>query len=338
MTTRKHIAAILAPRESVDHVYGTERISAIARRVRFIGPDPFFDNERLVLGDTDTTSVDILFSTWGISRLTGEQLDRFFPNLRAVFYAAGTVGHFAAPFLERHVTIVSAWKANAVSVAQYTVAQIVLAMKGYFRNVQDYDGSHDGFARAFRGRGLYGETIGLLGAGAIGRRVIDLLKAYEVDVIVWDPFLSQSTASALGVEKVNELEDLFSRAYVVSNHLADKPETVGLISRVLLDKLRQDAVFINTGRGPTVDEVALIDLLEKRPDLTALLDVTDPEPPGPESRLMRTANIHVTSHIAGTIGDEVRRMSDLCIEELDRYLAGQPLQHQITQELMATLA
>ncbi len=338
MKTTTYRSAFLAPRDSVDYVYGPERISAVAKRTRFIALDPFIDNERLLLGDIDTTRTEILFSTWGISRLTGEQVDRYFPNVRAVFYAAGTVGHFAAPFLERGVTIVSAWQANAVSVAQFTVAQIVLAMKGYFRNVREYDGSKHWYDKAFRGRGAYGETVALLGVGAIGRRVVELLRSYDVKVIVWDPYLTSDAAMLLGVEKIDTLAEAFARGYVVSNPLADKPETEKLISAGLLASLREDAVFINTGRGRTVDEQALIVLLGSRPDLTALLDVTDPEPAGVDSRLLALPNARVTSHIAGTIGDEVHRMSDLIIEEYDRYISGEPLRHQITPELLVTLA
>lgn len=336
--SKRHNSAFLAPRDSVDYVYGDDGISAVSTRTTLLSPDPFVDNERLLLGDADTSAIDVLFSTWGISRLTGEQLDRHFPNLRAVFYAAGTVGHFAAPFLERNVTIVSAWRANAIPVAEFTVGLVSLAMKGYFRNIRDYDGSQRTYTKAFRGKGMFGETVCLLGAGAIGRHVIRLLKEYSVKVIVWDPFLSTADADALGVEKIATLREGFERAYVVSNHLADKPETKGLISRELLALLREDAVFINTGRGGTVDETALADLLESRADLTAHLDVTDPEPTGTDSRFMSLPNCHVSSHIAGAIGDEVHRMAELVIDEFDRYAAGVPLQHQISRELFALCA
>jgi phosphoglycerate dehydrogenase-like enzyme len=106
----------------------------------------------------------------------------------------------------------------------------------------------------------------------------------------------------------------------------------------MLSLLRENATLINTGRGPTIDEEALVQVLGARRDLTALLDVTHPEPPGSDSPLMSLPNIHISSHIAGSIGDEVRRMADLVIEEFDRYVAGQPLQHQVTREEFFALA
>ncbi len=331
-------AAFLAPHSTVDYVYGAERTEAISRRIHLVQPDPVIEPESLLSNLVETSGVNVLFSTWGMPSLTVEQIDEHLPHLQAVFYAAGTVGNFAGPLLERGVTIVSAWRANAVSVAQFTVAQAILAMKGYFRNLREYDLSKASYTAAHRGKGAYGETVALLGAGAIGRMVVELLRPYDVHVIVWDPFLDESSALALGVEKVESIAEAFTRGYVVSNHLADKPETEKMISADALRLMRPDATFINTGRGRTVDEPALVSLLTDRPDLTALLDVTHPEPPGIDSPLTELPNAYITSHIAGTIGDEVHRMADLCIREFDRFIAGQPLHHSVTREMLKLLA
>lgn len=134
------------------------------------------------------------------------------------------------------------------------------------------------------------------------------------------------------------LEEAFARAFVVSNHLADKPETAALINGGLLSLLRDGGVFINTGRGRTVNEADLAETLGRRPDLTALLDVTHPEPVPPDSPLLRLPNVRVTSHIAGSVGDEVHRLADYCIEEFDRYARGEPLCHAVTAEMLASMA
>jgi phosphoglycerate dehydrogenase-like enzyme len=270
--------------------------------------------------------------------LTGEQVEQLLPRLKALFYAAGSVQGFARPFLSRGVKLVSAWRANAVAVSEFTVAQIILSAKGYFRNTREYDGSEAGFRDAFSGHGAYGETIGVLGAGAIGKRVIELLRNFHFHVLVWDPFLSERDATEMKVEKTTSLTDLFSRAYVVTNHLADKDETAGLLVGDLFTAMRPNATFINTGRGRTVDEPGLVRVLTDRPDLTALLDVTFPEPAGSRAAIMHLPNARVSSHIAGTIGDEVRRMADLCIEEFDRFAAGKPLQHEVDLRTLATMA
>ena len=109
--------------------------------------------------------VEAIFTTWGMPALTAEQVARM-PALKAVFYAAGSVKGFATPFLERNITVVSAWAANAVPVAEFTLAQSLLSYKGYFRNDRDCATSA-GRATAFHGQGNFDQTVALLGAGTV---------------------------------------------------------------------------------------------------------------------------------------------------------------------------
>ena len=118
----------------------------------------------------------------------------------------------------------------------------------------------------------------------------------------------------------------------------DKPEIAGLLNGAMFARLREGATFINTGRGRTVNETDLIATMRRRPDLTALLDVTHPEPPPPASPLFTLPNLRVSSHIAGAISDEVHRLADCCIEEYTRYSRGESLSHAVTLEMLAALA
>ena len=279
--------------------------------------------------------LEVIFSTWGMPVLGDDQLDQL-PALRAVFYAAGSVQGFARPLLERGITVVSAWAANGIPVAEFTLAQILLATKGYFRNVRDC-ASADRRKRAFRGAGNYCETVAILGAGQIGRKLIELLRPFNLPVIVYDPFLTEVEAHRLGVEKVS-LEAAFARAYVVTNHMPNLPETRGILNGHLFANLRDDATFINTGRGATVAEAELVEVWRQRPSLTALLDVTDPEPPPPGSPLYELPNVHLSGHIAGSIGDEVHRLADFCIEEFIAWQAGRPLRYAVSLEMLETMA
>lgn len=325
-------AAFFGQAGTIDRVYGQGRKEQVASATclypEVVGAAEF-DTHVSALQD-----LEVIFSSWGMPALSGEQWARL-PRLAAVFYAAGSVQHFARPLLERGVVVVSAWQANAVPVAEFTLGQILLATKGYFRNVPQYK---RGLGRgAYHGKGNYGETVAILGSGAIGRRVIGLLRHFALRVVVFDPFLSDMDAQALGVERVT-LEEAFGQAYVVSNHLANKPETVGLLNADLFHKMRDDATFINTGRGATVDEEALIAALQARPSLTALLDVTFPEPPLPESPLYRLLNVFLSSHIAGAIGDEVVRMADYCLEEFEAWSLGKPLRYEVTLAMLEHMA
>ncbi len=281
--------------------------------------------------------IEVIFSTWGMPILTGEQIDRL-TNLKAIFYGAGAVKHFAAPYLDRGVTVVSSWVANAIPVAEFTVAQILLAMNGYFGNTADCrDPQRRRDGDVHRGPGVYGETVALIGAGMIGRKVIELLKPFTLDILIVDPYLPDDQAAELGVAKAS-LADAFARAYVVSNHLPNLPALERVLNGDLFGAMRPGAAFINTGRGAQVDEGDLIAVLQARPDLTALLDVTWPEPPVPESPLYTLANVHLTNHIAGSMNDEVVRMADYAIDEFLAWRDGRPLQYAVTAEMLKTMA
>ena len=321
----------------VDRVYGKGRREMVAQMgnlYEHVVVSKDFDLHAPKLRD-----LEAIFSTWGMPCLTPQQLDQL-PNLKAVFYAAGTVKGFASPLLERGILVCSAWAANGVPVAEFTLAQILLSMKGYFRNAAECRtpaSKRPTKGKAFAGNGVFGETVALLGAGQIGRKVIELLRNFELKVVVYDPFLSDADAAALGVQKVSLLQ-AFEQGYVVSNHLANVPETVGMLNGALFEAMRPDATFINTGRGATVVESDLISVFGRRGDLTALLDVTYPEPPVDDSPLYTMPNIHLTSHIAGSMNDEVVRMADYMIGEFKAWQQGRPLQYAVTKEMLPRMA
>ena len=159
----------------------------------------------------------------------------------------------------------------------------------------------------------------------------------EFDLLVFDPFLSAERAAELGVRQVS-LEEAFEQGFVVSNHIADLPETRGMLRRDLFERMQPYATFINSGRGATVDEAGMCEVLAARPDLTALLDVTYPEPPLPDSPLFNLQNVLLTPHIAGSLGDEVLRQADYAIEESRRMRNGEPLRYAVTLEMLKRMA
>lgn len=283
--------------------------------------------------------VEIVFSTWGMPEFTEEEIKVCFPSLKCVFYGAGTVQKFARPFLACGIKVFSAWAANAVPVAEMTVAQIILANKGYFLTSRLYHEKGNRAAKeAFKKcNGNYGQTVGIIGAGMIGKLVIQMLKQYNVKVIVFDPFLSDEKADELGVEKC-ELPELFERSFVVSNHLANNAQTVGMLNYALFSKMRENATFINTGRGAQVVEDDLVRVLRERPDLTALLDVTYPEPPADDHPFYTLPNCLLTPHIAGSAGDEVARMGEYMLAECESYLKGESCKYEVSLKMLETMA
>lgn len=289
-----------------------------------------------VLADSRFRETEVIFSTWGMPAFTEEEIQASLPSLKAVFYGAGTVQQFARPFLNCGVRVFSAWAANAVPVAEYTAAQILLANKGFFATM-GYTDRAAAKKEIAHFPGNYGVKVGIIGAGMIGRLVIGKLKEYCLEVLVFDPFLPEDKAKALGVTKVS-LETLFAQCQVVSNHLANNEQTKGMLKGVHFASMLPYATFLNTGRGAQVVEQELVQVLIARPDLTAILDVTFPEPPVEGSPLYTLPNCILTPHIAGSLGNEVRRMGAYMMAEYDNFRQNKPCQYEVTPEMLKTMA
>jgi phosphoglycerate dehydrogenase-like enzyme len=219
------------------------------------------------------------------------------------------------------------------------LGQILLSCKGFFLNTTQYhrNNGDKNAPKPFTGAGVYGESIALLGMGAVARELVGLLQGLDLKILVVDPYLTDQEAAELGVERVTMAEG-FARGYVISNHLPNLPELHGVIDEPLLASMRSHATFINTGRGAEVNEAALLNVARHRRDLTFLLDVTAPEPPVPGSPLFQEENIWITSHIAGALNDEVRRMGDFVVTEFEKYARGEPLRFADTLEMLNRLA
>lgn len=324
----------------VEYVYSKDSFERLKKLVDMDVND-IYCQEDLENDPEKFKDVEYVFSTWSMPGGSEPKDDfgRFMPNLKAVFYAAGSVRYFAESYFKRNVKIFSAYAANAVPVAEYTVGQILLANKGFFQasRIAKTKNRELAYEISLKHCGNYDTKVGIIGAGMIGKKVIELLKPYKLDVYVFDKFMTEEQAAELGVKKV-ELETLFSECDVVSNHLANVPATVGMLTKELLASMKPYATFINTGRGAQVDEQGLAQVLKEREDVVALLDVTINEPLEEESELYNLENVVLTPHIAGSQANEVKRMSDLIVDELERYLNGEHCPYEITPEKLKNMA
>lgn len=318
-------ALLVMPCDLADHVYGSDERARLDRLVRWAGPDTTV--EQLSRRPALLADVELLVTGWGGPRLDRTLLSHA-TRLRAVFYGGGSVRPIVTDeFWTAGIRIVSAAAANAVPVAEFTFAQVTLALKHAHR-----------FERAVRrlarfpsepaAPGAFGSTVGILSLGLIGRLVAQRLSTLDVHVLAADPYVDAASAAVLGVELVG-IEELFRRADVISVHTPSLPETWGLITEELLASMREGATIINTARGAVLDEPALIRVLRRRQDVFAILDVTHPEPPEPSSPLYSLPNVVLTPHIAGSIGLERRRVGRLVVDEVGRFVAGQPLLHEV---------
>jgi len=283
---------------------------------------------RALLAETE-----ILVTGWGCPMIDAAVLDAA-PKLRMIAHAAGSVKHFIAPeVFKRGVFVTNAADANAVPVAEFTLAAILFANKQAFRFHRDYarKRSFIGVSEHYDGEaGNWEKRVGIIGASRIGRRVIELLRPFGVEILLHDPLLDASKARRMGVTLV-PLEELMASCDTISIHAPLLASTRGMIDAGMLARMRDGATLINTARGGIVDGEALqAELVSGR--LWAILDVTEPETPPTDSPLYTLENVLMTPHIAGAIGNERHRLGRLAVEEIERYLAGEPLRHSVTVE------
>ena len=329
----KSILISMAP-ETLPKVYDEEARSRIQSATEYLGEITSAEQ----FDSAAARDAEIAFSTWGMPSLSDEELNRYFPNLKAVFYAAGSVQAFAQPLLRSGVRGFSAWQANAVPVAEFTFAQILLSLKGYFQ-VQPLTRRDRaaGSERFTQYTGNYRAKVGLLGCGAVGRRVAQRLKSTDLEVWAYDPFLSDEAARELNVVK-KDMADIFAQCDVVSNHLANLPATVGIMKRAYFLSMKPFATFINTGRGPQLDERDLYDALTAVPTRTALLDVMTDEGNSVTNPLNALPNCLITPHIAGSAGQELWRMAEYMVDEFERMRRGEKCPYEVTEEMLKTMA
>jgi phosphoglycerate dehydrogenase-like enzyme len=277
--------------------------------------------------------MDILISGWG-GPMLNQQFLELAPNLQAVFYGAGSIGYMLTDaFTERQIAVTTANTINAIPVAEFSLAHILLGLKRAWQQALEMKRSRLPVLAKLPVAGSYKSTVGLLSLSTIGRIVRQRLEPFEMRVIAYDPTVDKQEGRALKVE-MTSLENLFTLSDVVSLHAPRIPETIGMVTGSLLASMKHGATFINTARGDIVREEEMIEVLRNRPDLTAILDVTYPEPPRPDSALYDLPNAIVTPHIAGSLDAECGRMGAWMASEIRRYLAGKPLLGRISLEQM----
>lgn len=309
---------------------------AVLRRLDGIGrlldaePLQHFDDER---ARRLLSEAEILITGWG-APYVGREVLALAPKLKLVVHAAGTVkGIVDACIFDAGIAVSHAAEANAVPVAEFTLAAIIFAGKHVFRFRDLYvadrhrDRTHPMQHEAI---GNYRRAVGIIGASRIGRRVIELLKPFDYQVLLFDPTVDAEQAGALGTEKV-ELDDLMRRSDIVSVHAPSLPSTRHMIDASKLALMKNGATLINTARGALIDEDALLAVL-KTGRIDAVIDVTDPEIPGPESAFYDLSNVFLTPHIAGAVGLERSRLGEMAADEAERFIKGEPMLYGLTLE------
>lgn len=326
--------AVLPPPSGQKRLFsesGWNRLSALGDVVRNEqeGRIDLYETRNLLSG------ADVIVTSWGSPALTGELLEAA-PQARLVVHAAGTIKKIATPELwERGIRVSSGNDALAVGVAETALGLMIASLKNMWQLV-GYTREGKWSQGRDRVRELYEIKVGVVGAGRAGRHLLRLLRQFSVQTYVYDPMVDAREIAAMGAVKA-ELDTLLSICDVVSLHAPSLPATYRMIDAPRLAGMKDDAILINTARGSLIDEAALVAELAKG-RLFACLDVTDPEPPAPDHPLRSLPNCVLTPHIAGAVGNGVRRLGEYVVEEIGRWQAGEPLQGEVRQSQLAVLA
>ena len=277
---------------------------------------------------------------WDSPPITTRMLEAT-PEISVLVHAAGSIKPFIPDTIwERPVRIATTNDALGLGVAETALGLIIASLKGFFpcaaltRSGRWQESLPErGYGRV---REMFNLTVGIIGASRTGRHLIRLLEPFDLDVLLYDPTISENEAFDLGVQPVS-LNRLMEASDVVSLHAPPLPHLRHLLSTPEFRAMKSDAIFINTARGMLVDEDALVHELETG-RISAILDVTFPEPPCRHSRLRSLPNVVLLPHIAGAISNGCYRQGRSAVNQLMEWATGCQMSGELTPERLSVMA
>ncbi|RIK43325.1 MAG: hydroxyacid dehydrogenase [Chloroflexi bacterium] len=334
--TQPSIGVIIRP-----SLYSELFTPASDARLRALGNVHFHQQEQNLSGAElahQLPAYDILITGWGSPRFTDEVLAAA-GRLKLIAHTAGSIKAMLPPALfERGIAVTHAASAIAPAVAEMTLLLILLSLRQAHKLDRQLKagGAWETSKTLGMGRELAGSRVGVVGAGYTGRCVIKLLAALDAEVWVYDPYLSAERAAELGVRPV-ALDELLANCPIVTLQAPPTQETYRMIGARELRLLQDGAIFINTARSHLVDQEALLAEL-RTGRIQAALDVFDQEPLPQEHPLRSLDNVILTPHVAGASRQARLRQGQTVVEEIERFLAGQPLRYRVTSDMLDTMA
>ena len=227
---------------------------------------------------------------------------------------------------EHGVLVVNTPGRNAAAVAELTVG-LMLALLRHIPQAHQIVSSGNwvdptAAYYSMRGGELNGRTIGIVGFGAIGRRVARIVSAFDTSILVYDPFVDTKEVKKAGAQSV-ELDDLMQRSDIITLHTSTTPEAMGLISARRIALMKPTAYLINAANAFVIDNEAIVKALQEKRIAGAAFDVFETWPVRPDSPLLKLDNVVLTPHIGGATGETIIRHSQMIVEDIERFLRGE---------------
>ncbi len=270
---------------------------------------------------------DVLFTGWGQPLIKAEDTG----DVKMIIHTGGTVGGIVdLGVFDTDVKVLSGNQYYAESVAEGVIAYMLYALRKMEKYPYEFKAEHkwDWNPRA---EGLLDQTIGIISLGAISKRVIGLLKPYRAKIKVYSTRPNEQLSKEMGFTYAS-LDEIFKTCKVVSVHTAKTPETFHMINDHHFKLLQDGAIFMNTSRGPVIDEEALIENLKEN-RFRAVLDVYDKEPLPDDSPLYTLPNVIIFPHMAGPTYDRRAILTDFLINDMENFFTGKPIENEITKEV-----
>ncbi len=299
--------------------------------------------EVVYTADTDRQSIkealrgaSIAITSWGNTPIDGELLE-VCPDLKLLCHAAGSVKPVVCPEMwAKGVRVTSSACALSMGVSETALGFTIAACKNLFAlNTNLHEGK---WAEGKENiRELYGLTVGIVGFGWAGRHYCELLAPFDVEKVVYDPFASEEKIASCDAKKVS-FEELLKISDVVSIHAPSIDSTYHMFNADTLALMKRDAVLINTARGTLIDEEALYNHMKNGGLKYACLDVRDPEPPAADNKLAELPNCILSPHLAGLAQNGLKKIGKHVCDEIERYLKGEKMIGEVTEEMLATMA
>ena len=257
------------------------------------------------------------------------------PDLKFIGVCRGTPSNVALEKARQYgIKVLYTPARNAQAVAELFVANVISLLRKTIPSWQwltegNWDkGAHTSYL-AFKGNELAGKTIGLVGFGAVGRRIAELTKAFPCGIQYYDPFVTGEQ----GDYKSVSLSELFQTSDIVSIHLPVNENTIGMIDHDLISQMKPDAIFVNTARGPMHNEKDLLEALKNKTIWGAGLDVTNPEPMHFDNELLNMPNVAVLPHIGSSTEETRDAMAILSAKNAIAGIRGERLLKVVNSEI-----
>ena len=291
---------------------------------------------------TFVSGLDAIVVCHGSPRVTAEAMDAS-PNLRFIGELEGD--RFAQRIdveaaIERGIRSIDTTQGSSYPVSEWALAMMLIGLRNagsLYRKLIDHQHVFEDDSRykdpGFLRGELTGKTVGMIGAGHIGRRLLELLKPFRMNVLVHDPYVPREIADIYDLT-MTSLDNVMSVPDVVVCLAPITPATRGMIGEREIGLLKPGAVFVNVSRGAIVDSDALIARLQKG-DVVASLDVFEPEPIPVDSPIRDLPNAFITPHIAGVTAANSHRFFSLMVDELLRFFDGHETRYDLLPQTLA---